>query len=71
MEPPPEATLYDGVWSWSPGSTVAELRLARTSGTADYTLCSAGRCRSLGEWVDRPADDGVVVLRACAEAPAR
>lgn len=71
MEPPPEATLRDGAWSWSPGSTVAELRLARTSATADYTLCSASRCRSLGEWVDRPADDGVVVLRACAGASGR
>ena len=71
MAPPPGGTLRDGAWSWSRGSAVAGRRRARASATADYTLCSASRCRSLGEWGDRPADDGVVVLRACAGAPGR
>ncbi len=70
MEPPPGARLQDGTWTWVPGTVVPELQLARSTATADYTLCAGGRCRALGEWLVLPTGDDSVTVRACdAAAP--
>ena len=73
MESPPGAQLRDGRWIWQPQSTHAELRLTRSPFTRDYTLCAAGRCADLGDWVGATAEVGaaseVVSVRAC-DAPA-
>ena len=65
MESPPGARLQDGQWVWQPQSTHAELRLTRSTFTRDYTLCSAGHCADLGEWVGETAEGEVVSLRSC------
>jgi hypothetical protein len=65
MEPPAGAQLRDGRWTWHPLSKHTELRLTRSTFTPDYTVCAAGRCASLGEWVGKTADGDVVTLRAC------
>lgn len=65
MEPPAGATLRDGWWTWGPGTPLAELRLARSAYTRDYTLCAKDGCRELGARVGPVADDNVVVVRPC------
>ena len=75
MEPPPEATLHDGWWSWAPMTTVAELRLTESRYAADYTLCWRDRCQTLAELAGHTGQAAVVTLRPCAArdatAPAR
>jgi len=69
MESPPGAQLRDGRWVWQPQSMHAELRLTRSTFTPDYTLCAAGRCANLGDWVGATAEVGVdnevVTARGC------
>ncbi len=65
MEAPPGAQLRAGHWSWKPNSPHPELRLTRSTYTADYMLCSAGRCASLGAWTGPTPQGGVVTLRPC------
>lgn len=65
MEPPPSATLRDGVWTWQPGTRIAELRLTHSGYAHDYSLCAGGGCRALSALIG-PAEDGAaVVVRAC------
>ncbi|MBM6594901.1 DUF1850 domain-containing protein [Microvirga sp. BT291] len=64
MEPPPEARLKDGVWSWKPGiPPQREVVLRRSGATADWRICRERRCRPLGEVV--PGDADPVVMTAC------
>lgn len=64
MEPAPEATLRDGVWSWRPGVRLPELRLAHSAYSNDYVVCTRDGCRDLSTIVGMR--DGEVVLRPCA-----
>ena len=68
MEPPPSARLVDGAWTWAPGTSLPELKLSRSSYTADYTLCWREGCRELGALVPDAPDDVPVVVRPCARA---
>ncbi|PSJ44666.1 DUF1850 domain-containing protein [Zobellella taiwanensis] len=66
MEPPPEARLQDGAWRWQPGLRLAEVRLASSEFTGDYSLCpGSAPCRPLGHWL--PAGPAVT-LTACETA---
>jgi len=65
MEPPPEATLRNGWWSWEPMTALAELRLTESRYTADYTLCWRERCRTLADLVGPIGEGAVVTLRPC------
>lgn len=48
MEPPPDAVLRQGVWHYTPHlPPLKRLRLARSSYTADYSLCWDGLCRPM------------------------
>jgi hypothetical protein len=48
MEPPDGAVLKSGVWHYKPALPLLErLRLARSSYTADYTLCWNGNCHPI------------------------
>ena len=50
MEPPPDATLRDGWWTWQPSdNVVAVLRLTQSPFTRDYELCWRARCETLHE----------------------
>jgi hypothetical protein len=70
MEPPATARLVEGMWTWRPRTSLPELRLTRSSYTADYTLCWRGRCRELGALVGSTPEGAAVVVRPCAVAEA-
>lgn len=61
MEPPPEARLIDGRWTWRPQVRLAEVVLRRAPEAGDWRLCVDDRCRPLGEIVDGDP----VTLTAC------
>ncbi|MEO8305053.1 MAG: DUF1850 domain-containing protein [Betaproteobacteria bacterium] len=65
MEPPPEAMLRNGWWTWAPHTTFAELRLTRSSYARDYTVCGGGRCSELGRLVGPTRQGEVVVFKSC------
>lgn len=85
MDPPPDAELRDGWWTWRPAAgLLPELRLTQSNFTRDYDLCWRGQCRSLRAVVassapavrpdmkqDAQADPSmdVVEVRACAANP--
>jgi hypothetical protein len=50
MEPPPDARLVDGWWTWTPaGPPLPELALAASGATGGgWSLCAAGACRTIG-----------------------
>ena len=70
MEPPVGAALRDGWWTWHPQTPLAELRLARSTYTSDYTVCAKDGCSELGARVGNVADENVVVVRTCGGATA-
>lgn len=65
MEAPPGAQLHDGHWVWQPQTTHAELRLARSTYTRDYTLCANGSCADMSDRLGKPADGEIVSVRSC------
>ena len=69
MDPPPDATLHDGWWTWRPAvSPLPELRLTLSSYTRGYDLCWRGRCHSLRRLVSSgtaDVDGAVVRIQAC------
>ncbi len=71
MEPPPDAELRGGYWTWRPNSTYAELRLTRSTFTRDYVLCASDRCAGLGDRVGATAEGDVVSVRPCEGEQAR
>ncbi len=66
MEPPPEAVLRGGTWSWQPRRELAELKLTYSRFAPDYRVCWQRTCRRLGALAGPLADGTVVVLRPCA-----
>jgi len=79
MDPPPDAKLRDGWWSWQPSvGRLPSLRLTLSPFTRDYDLCWDGRCHKLQRLVaaaDRPDAVGpgpgaiaVVEVRSCSES---
>lgn len=59
MEPPADAKLVDGFYTWRPADPDrAEIVLRRSSadGVGDWMLCTAGPCRPLGAIVGADAD---------------
>jgi hypothetical protein len=64
MEPPPDARLVGGMWTWRPAlAPQAEIVMRRSGATADWRVCIDGRCRNLDAYVPRDADP--VVMKAC------
>jgi hypothetical protein len=63
MEPPSEARLVDGRWTWHPGTVLAEIVLRRAPEAGDWRLCIGADCRPLGALVPPTADP--VRLTAC------
>ena len=63
MDPPPDAVLRDGYWTWHPYTApFRELRLTLSSYVADYELCWRGRCATLRQLV-APRDDARSAVR--------
>ncbi len=64
MEPPPEAKLLNGVWSWKPNlPPQAQVIMRRSGATADWRICMAGQCRPMEAYVLPEADP--VVMKVC------
>jgi len=70
MEPAPDARLEHGWWRYKPEKAWHdELRLTRSTFTAEYELCFGGRCRSLAEIA--PQAEGVTRVYPCGGAPSK
>lgn len=70
MEPPPDAVLRDGWYTYTPAQrTPAQLPLMRSAFTADFDLCFAGGCRPMSSWLK--SDGGVTLLRPCLGTASR
>jgi hypothetical protein len=66
MEPPPGATLRDGVWQYVPAISPRELlRLAISPFAADYQVCWDRRCVGLSDLVGVRGGIDVVEIYAC------
>ncbi len=65
MEPPPDAVLHDGVWTWQPRTRLPELRVTLSGYTRDYTLCARDGCSELAAEVGSAPEGSVVVIRRC------
>jgi hypothetical protein len=65
MEPPPDAVLKNGWWSWHPRSIAPALTLARFSADRDYTLCWRDRCSALSALVGNADAAPTLVVRPC------
>ena len=64
MEPPPEASLKNGVWSWKPNlPPQAEVIMRRSGATADWRICISGQCRPMEAYMPPEADP--IVMKAC------
>lgn len=68
MEPPPEARLVDGFWTWHPQRHLPALRITRSGYTDDYRLCWNGSCRNLGTMIGTTEEGTVVDVAPCAPA---
>ncbi|MCZ4304503.1 DUF1850 domain-containing protein [Zoogloeaceae bacterium G21618-S1] len=68
MEPAPGARLVDGVWHYRVVRREATLPLTHSPFTAGYTLCAAGRCRPLVEWLPGLPEIARVDIGGCATA---
>lgn len=64
MEPPPDAVLRNGWFSYTPNQRFpSALRLSRSEFVPDYELCMKGTCRPLSRWL--PSDRGATLMSAC------
>lgn len=64
MEVPEGARLDHGVYRYRPDERWSrELRLTRSSYTADYRLCIGGACKPLSHWL--PVATGLTLVREC------
>ena len=70
MEPPPDARLRDGWWTWQPRDVVVRaLRLTQSPYTRDYDICWLDRCKPLHALLATGATatpGDVVEIRACS-----
>ena len=65
MDPPDGARLSDGFWRWTPKlPPQREIVMRRSGATADWQVCFAATCRTLGDYL--PADADPVTLTTCA-----
>lgn len=66
MEPPPGAQFRAGIWHYRPDlPPLPELRLTLSPYTADYRLCWATTCRSLGDLLAAAHEPAIVVVHSC------
>lgn len=66
MDPPPDAHLVDGAWTWTPAvPPLSEMVMRRSGATADWRVCIAEVCRPMADYVPMQADP--VILRACKD----
>ena len=64
MEPPSDAQLERGRWTWEPKRALEELRLTRSPYAHDYKICWQRRCSTLSA-LTGSSDESVVTVRPC------
>ncbi|MBP6421484.1 MAG: DUF1850 domain-containing protein [Propionivibrio sp.] len=66
MEPPPNATLQEGIWHYQPVVAPMELlKLAHSPYTTGYELCTGGRCSPLVDFLPGIGETATIVLKEC------
>ena len=63
MDPPPQARLENGAWTWQPRvPPQRSLTLRRSGATADWRICVEGTCRPMEALVPPQADPVALVV---------
>jgi hypothetical protein len=66
MEPPPEARLVDGWFTWQPArAATAEVALGNSGAAGEWRLCADGQCRTLSDILGHSVGANVTTMRAC------
>ena len=66
MEPPPEARLVDGWFTWQPNrAAMPEVALGNSGVAGEWRLCADGHCRTLSDIFGYPVGTNVTTMRAC------
>jgi hypothetical protein len=66
MEPPPEARLVDGWFTWRPARrALAEVALGNSGAAGEWRLCADGHCRTLSDILEHTVGANVTTMRAC------
>ena len=66
MEPPPEARLVDGWFTWRPARrALAEVALGNSGAAGEWRLCADGHCRTLSDILEHTVGANVTIMRAC------
>jgi len=66
MEPPPEARLVDGWFTWRPArAAMPEVALGNSGAAGEWRLCADGHCRTLSDIFGYPIGANVTTMRAC------
>jgi hypothetical protein len=66
MEPPPEARLVDGWFTWQPKrAAMPEVVLGNSGAAGEWRLCADGHCRTLSDIFGYPVGANVTTMRAC------
>ena len=66
MEPPPEARLVDGWFTWRPArAAMPEVALGNSGIAGEWRLCADGHCRTLSQILAHPVGTDVTTMRAC------
>jgi hypothetical protein len=66
MEPPPGATLTNGVWHYRPAlAPQSSLRLTHSLHTVGYELCANKLCRPLIDHLTGIDNNALIELRPC------
>lgn len=66
MEPPADAVLKDGFWTWTPTlQPLPKVVLRRSGATADWQVCRGKKCTMMDDLVPKDADP--VELTTCGE----
>jgi hypothetical protein len=66
MEPPPEARLVDGWFTWRPArAAMAEVALGNSGAAGEWRLCADGQCRTLSDILGHSVGANATTMRAC------
>jgi len=66
MEPPPEARLVDGWFTWQPKhAAMPEVMLGNSGAAGEWRLCADGHCRTLSDIFGHPVGVNVTTMRSC------
>ena len=66
MEPPPDALLKNGWFSWKPRlPPLMEVALGNSGKAGEWRLCTDGQCQDLSVLLGRPLGEAVTTMSVC------